>query len=74
MFRTKNVLNCACHGTHLDQRSRLQEGMGVASLRPYKNPPYGLSSTSTLERCSIPVMRVPLSLTLSLTQVGASTW
>ena len=37
-------------------------------------PPYGLSSTSTLERCSMPGIRTPLSLICSLTQVGVVTW
>jgi hypothetical protein len=41
---------------------------------PPANVFYGERYTSTLERCSTPVMRVPLSLTSTRTQVPLATW
>ena len=35
---------------------------------------YGLTRTSRLERCSMPMMGVPLSLTRRRTQVGLRSW
>jgi hypothetical protein len=56
-----------------DERRRLLHTQRTL-VRNDNSSCYGLTSTSTLERYSIPVMRVPLSLTRKRTQVAVSTW